>query len=134
METGLLSPTDWTADLITADSAPEPEADGPARLFRREFDLEGRIASARLYLTAHGVVAAEINGAAVGSDVLTPGWTSYRHRLRYVTYDVTDLRAFRRRMPSQRPWPPAGSGATWDSRAACTTSTATGSACWPSSR
>ncbi len=25
------------------------------------------------------------------ADVLTPGWTSYRHRLRYLTYDVTDL-------------------------------------------
>ena len=30
---------------------------------------------------------------AAGSDedVLTPGWTSYHHRLQYQTYDVTDL-------------------------------------------
>ena len=29
----------------------------------------------------------------VGDQVLAPGWTSYQHRLRYQTYDVTDLLA-----------------------------------------
>ena len=91
VETGLLSPVDWTADLITAESPPDPQTDGPAQLFRRAFTLDGQITSARLYLTAHGVVITEINGAAVAADELTPGWTSYRHRLRYVTHDVTEL-------------------------------------------
>jgi alpha-L-rhamnosidase len=27
----------------------------------------------------------------VGDQVMAPGWTSYRHRLRYQTFDVTDL-------------------------------------------
>jgi alpha-L-rhamnosidase len=32
----------------------------------------------------------ELNGRPVSDDVLSPGWTSYSHRLRYQTYDVTD--------------------------------------------
>ena len=46
---------------------------------------------ARLYVTAHGLYELEINGTPVGDDVLAPGWTSYHHRLRYQTYDVTEL-------------------------------------------
>ena len=77
----------WQASLI------EPSRDErvPAALFRRSFTVPGGIASARLYATAHGIYAAEINGRRVGDDALSPGWTSYHHRLRYQAYDVTDL-------------------------------------------
>ncbi|MDP9795031.1 alpha-L-rhamnosidase [Catenuloplanes nepalensis] len=51
----------------------------------------GGIVSARLYITAEGLYEASINGARVGDALLTPGWTAYRHRLRYQTYDVTAL-------------------------------------------
>jgi alpha-L-rhamnosidase len=84
VEAGLLVTADWTASMIT------PEAD-PAPLLRREFTLDGDSASARLYITAHGLYEAYINGIRVGDDALTPGWTSYSHRLRYQTYDVTGL-------------------------------------------
>jgi alpha-L-rhamnosidase len=30
-----------------------------------------------------------VNGRRVGDHVLAPGWTSYHHRLRYQTFDVT---------------------------------------------
>ena len=72
---------------------PDPAggAEEPALLLRREFVLDRPVARARLYVTAHGVYEAELNGSAVGDHVLAPGWTSYRHRLRYQTYDVTDL-------------------------------------------
>jgi alpha-L-rhamnosidase len=40
---------------------------------------------------ALGVYDAQINGAPVGDHVLAPGWTSYDHRLRYQTFDVTGL-------------------------------------------
>ncbi|MGH3102213.1 MAG: family 78 glycoside hydrolase catalytic domain, partial [Thermoleophilia bacterium] len=40
---------------------------------------------------AHGLYEAKLNGHRVGDQVLAPGWTSYAHRLRYQTYDVTDL-------------------------------------------
>ena len=46
---------------------------------------------ARLYATAHGLYEATLNGHRVGDQVLAPGWTSYGHRLRYQTYDVTGL-------------------------------------------
>ncbi|MEH0628404.1 family 78 glycoside hydrolase catalytic domain [Streptomyces stelliscabiei] len=49
---------------------------------------------ARLYVTAHGLYELEINGRRVGDHTLAPGWTSYHHRLRYQTHDVTEhLRA-----------------------------------------
>ncbi|MFI9173924.1 family 78 glycoside hydrolase catalytic domain [Streptomyces lincolnensis] len=91
-ETGLLSRTDWTAHPVTPDREP---ADGPlpAALLRRDFRLDRPVASARLYVTAYGVYEAEINGTRVGDHVLAPGWTSYHHRLRYQTFDVTTLLA-----------------------------------------
>ncbi|WP_330286088.1 family 78 glycoside hydrolase catalytic domain [Streptomyces sp. NBC_00576] len=89
LETGLLAPRDWDARFITADGPGEP--DGPAPLFRREFTVRKDLLSARLYITAQGLYEARINGRRVGDHVLAPGWTSYRHRLHYQTYDVTEL-------------------------------------------
>ncbi len=42
-------------------------------------------------MTSLGVYEAQINGAVVGDHVLAPGWTSYDHRLRYQTFDVSGL-------------------------------------------
>ncbi|MBE3048636.1 alpha-L-rhamnosidase N-terminal domain-containing protein [Candidatus Bathyarchaeota archaeon] len=50
-------------------------------LFRKAFEAPATVASARLYIIARGVFTAEINGQAVGDEVLAPGWQSYRHRL-----------------------------------------------------
>jgi alpha-L-rhamnosidase len=91
IEAGLLSPTDWAARMIAADVELPADTDGPAVLLRREFTLPAAPVSARLYATAHGVYELELNGGRVGDQVLAPGWTSYRHRLRYQTYDVTGL-------------------------------------------
>ena len=60
-------------------------------LVRRGFDVRDGLVRARLYATAHGVYEAELNGRRVGDDTLSPGWTVYGQRLRYYTYDVTDL-------------------------------------------
>jgi alpha-L-rhamnosidase len=67
---------------------------GAAPLFRKELDLEpghGEVASAVLHISSLGVYEAFISGARVGEDVLSPGWTSYEWRLRYQSYDVTDV-------------------------------------------
>lgn len=88
VEAGLLSPRDWTAELIT--TAEHLGEGDPVPAFRHGFRVGGAVASARLYVTAHGVYDLRLNGAAVGDDVLAPGWTSYRHRLRYLTHDVAD--------------------------------------------
>ncbi|WP_426511853.1 family 78 glycoside hydrolase catalytic domain [Dactylosporangium sp. McL0621] len=95
VEAGLLDPRDWRAALIGGEAAPG-DTDGPAILLRREFELPAEPVRARLYATAHGVYEPELNGATVGDHVLAPGWTSYHHRLRYQTHDVTgQLRAGR---------------------------------------
>ncbi|GAA1653306.1 glycoside hydrolase family 78 protein [Actinoplanes couchii] len=65
---------------------------GSAPVFRKEFSLSsGDVSRATLRISSLGVHEARINGKPVGPDVLSPGWTSYEHRLRYVTHDVTAL-------------------------------------------
>ena len=71
-------------------ASPEVPLEATA-LVRRPFTLPGPVERARLYVTALGVYEAVINGRRVGDEVLAPGWTSYAHRLRYQTFDVTDL-------------------------------------------
>jgi alpha-L-rhamnosidase len=76
-EMGLLSPDDWTTRWI------EPSAP----LVRTTFT--GR--PSRLYLTAHGIYEAFVNGVRVGDAELAPGFTQYRTRLQVQTYDIADL-------------------------------------------
>ncbi|GAA4343933.1 family 78 glycoside hydrolase catalytic domain [Microbacterium rhizosphaerae] len=87
VEAGLLERADWQADLV-----------GPrdsriaAPLVRGTFTIrDAAIRRARIYATAHGLYELELNGARVGDQQLAPGWTAYESRLRYQTYDVTDL-------------------------------------------
>ena len=47
--------------------------------------------SARLYITAHGLYEAWLNGQRVGDQVFTPGYTPYDRRLQYQVYDVTAM-------------------------------------------
>ncbi len=88
-EAGLLQLADWSARFITPAWDEDVTRPQPSPFFRREFDLRGEIAQARLFITSLGVFEAQINGAAVGDQVMPPGWSSYSHRLRYQTYDVT---------------------------------------------
>ena len=65
-----------------------------APLLRAEFALDdghGAVVSAELAVSSLGVFEAYLNGRTAGHDVLSPGWSSYEWRLRYRTYDVTDL-------------------------------------------
>src|SRR5665213_2689278 len=91
VEAGLLEPSDWRARAVSPSLGLLRQPPSPAPLLRREFVARAPIARARLYATAHGVYEVEVNGTRVGDDVLAPGWTSYSHRLRYQTYDVTTL-------------------------------------------
>ncbi len=73
MDAGLGNP--WPAETVKA--------------LRGEFAVQKAVTSARLYVTALGAYQAFLNGKRVGDDVLSPGWTDYRLRLKYQTYDVT---------------------------------------------
>jgi alpha-L-rhamnosidase len=87
VEAGLLSPDDWSARFVS----PRTGLDEPAPLLAGTIDLPAGAVKGRLYLTAHGIYAAHLNGHRVGDEHLAPGWTAYDHRLRYQTHDVTEL-------------------------------------------
>ncbi len=58
--------------------------------FRKEFSVKGEIASAKVFLSAVGVVKGYANGAAFDNDYLTPGWTDYNQRVPYYSFDIKD--------------------------------------------
>ena len=58
---------------------------------RKDFTLTQLPSRAVLYVTGQGLVEPHLNGAKVGSDYFTQGWTDYHMRLYYRTYDVTSL-------------------------------------------
>lgn len=88
-EMGLLKSADWQANWIETEPAVTSEKSMPCPVLRKEFAINGKVKSARVYVTAHGLYEMELNGQRVGNEVLTPGWTSYNKRLQYQTYDVT---------------------------------------------
>ena len=90
-EMGLLAPDEWTAKWITPDLNEDKSKSQPSPMLRREFQVNGKIRSARLYATSLGLYEVRLNGERVGDQLLTPGWTSYDTRLQYQTYDVTNL-------------------------------------------
>ena len=76
----------------TDRKSPAPAPDritSTTALLRKQFTTEKKVAFARLYVTALGSYQAFLNGKAVSADKLTPGFTDYRKRVLYQTYDVT---------------------------------------------
>ncbi len=88
VEAGLLEASDWLAVPVTA-AFPDEVPERPVR-FRRRFEVRDGLVSARLYVTAFGIYDVRCNGEVVGDELLAPGWTSMRHRIRYATHDLTD--------------------------------------------
>ncbi|MGL3198825.1 MULTISPECIES: family 78 glycoside hydrolase catalytic domain, partial [Curtobacterium] len=79
--------TDRTASFIASD-----DDLGSAPILRREFTLDaghGDVTSARLDVSALGVVEAWLGERRVSDHLLEPGWTSYEWRVRVVPHDVT---------------------------------------------
>ena len=94
-EMGLLNAADAYAqsEWITPDWDEDTSQSQPQPVLRRAFQLDSTaaITAARVYVTSLGLYELYLNGQRVGDGVLTPGWTSYKTRLQYQTYDVTDL-------------------------------------------
>jgi len=93
-EMGLLSSADWRAAWIEPTLPEEENKTNPSPLLRKEFNVNGKIASARAYVTCLGLYEMELNGQRVGNEVFTPGWTAYDKRLQYQIYDITPLFKF----------------------------------------
>lgn len=94
---GLMSKTDWSAEWISfRDGMPlhasrEELELPPPRYYRREFEARSGIRRAVVYATALGIYELHINGERVGDALFAPGWSDYRERVYYNTYDVTGL-------------------------------------------
>ena len=113
---GVLEPADWKGRWITDAEllrwserllADRPEAtvkppatprDNPhandTLLLRRRFDVRAGLRRALANVCGLGHYEMTVNGARVGTGLLTPGWTTYDKTCLYDTYDVTpSLRA-----------------------------------------
>ena len=90
-ESGLLDKDDWTAQWITGDYTPGRKERYPVDCFSKTFTLDKPLSSARLYATACGLYEARLGGKKVGDFVMAPGYTDYRKRVQYQTYDVTGM-------------------------------------------
>jgi hypothetical protein len=91
----------WKGQWIAADpetaSSGANSADGRRQfdpqmpIFRKEFSLVKPVLKSTLRISGLGQFEVHLNGRKVGNSVLTPGWTDYRKRIFYETYDVTAL-------------------------------------------
>ena len=94
---GLLNTNDWQASYISYRD-PTPVFTNrdrlylpAARQYRKEFFTGKKIKRATIYATALGIYELHLNGQRVGDAQFAPGWTDYRQRAYYQTYDVTRL-------------------------------------------
>ena len=62
----------------------------PQPIFARQFDVDRRVARARLYVSGLGLQKATVNGQELTDEVLAPGYSNFQLSAEYRTYDVTD--------------------------------------------
>jgi alpha-L-rhamnosidase len=72
----------WIQDTRDIDLKPAP-------YFRKAFDVNKKIISARAYIAVAGLYELYINGQRIGDHRLDPMYTRFDRRNLYVTYDVT---------------------------------------------
>jgi alpha-L-rhamnosidase len=63
----------------------------PARYYRKAFEANQPVRRATLYGSALGIFDAYLNGRRVSDAMFSPGWSDYRRRAYYRTWDVTPL-------------------------------------------
>ena len=79
----------WEAKWIT-HTLPESAA---CPIFSKSFNCSKKIESARIYTTALGMYEIQLNDRRVSDEYFSPGWTSYKKRIQYQTYDITEYLA-----------------------------------------
>ncbi len=90
-EMGILEPESWKASWITMETDKDTARSKPSQFFRKDFTSGKKLKSARVYVTSLGLYQLFLNGQKVSADLFTPGWTSYKNRIQYQTYDVTAM-------------------------------------------
>ena len=97
-----ISDISWGNTLYLSERAFDEKGNGEMRVWspgdeysapmlRRSINISKPVKSARLYATARGIYEFSINGKRVGDDYFNPGWTDYRYRIMYNTYDITSM-------------------------------------------
>jgi len=87
----------WKASMVwqplsprRSESLGHPWIPDSVKELRHSFTVDKPVKSARLYATALGTYIMGLNEWwGTGDQVLAPGWTDYRERVVYQTYDVT---------------------------------------------
>ena len=107
--TGIMDQKEWCAQWIGApwQNEWENKNDTPAPYFRKEVNLDKKVASAVAFVTGLGYFEFYVNGKKAGDEVLVPNFTNYSkrprlpkisiaiddnfrgYRVMYLTYDIT---------------------------------------------
>lgn len=85
-ETGMMNISNWKGSWISDHHDKEYK---PAPYFRKKFNINKTIKSARAYIATAGLYELYINGEKIGNHRLDPMYTRFDRRNLYVTYDVT---------------------------------------------
>ena len=85
-ETGMMDIRNWKGAWISDRNDINYR---PAPYFRKKFNVDKTIKSARVYLAVAGLYELYVNGKQTGNQRLDPMYTRYDRRNLYVTYDVT---------------------------------------------
>lgn len=86
--------SDAKEHIVTGDGkliSWQPGAGISAPMLRKTINVSKKVKQARLYATARGVYEFYINDKKVGKDYLNPGWTDFRYRIMYNTFDITGM-------------------------------------------
>ena len=83
-ETGFLGENFWEAEWLV------PDITETVPVFSKRFEVKEDLKKARAYATAYGIYEIYLNGKRVSDRYLTPGFTSYKKRLQYQTYDISE--------------------------------------------
>ena len=87
-ETGMMNVSNWSGAWISDSRDVNVK---PAPHFRKEFQTDRKIKSARAYIAAAGLYEFYVNGKQLGDRFLDPIYTRFDRRILYVTYDVTAM-------------------------------------------
>ena len=90
--TGLMTDK-WPGKFITdgSYSFTEKKVSPEPMTFRKKIRAAGNVVKAYVYATAMGMYEMYFDGEKVGNRYFAPGFTSYKKKLQYQTYDVTEF-------------------------------------------
>jgi len=87
-ETGMMEKKNWKGDWIS-DTEVHDYNIKPAPYYRKSFEIQKKVKSARAYIAVGGLYELYMNGEKIGDHRLDPMYTRFDRRTLYVTYDVT---------------------------------------------